>query len=271
MSLFGNAHAATTTFSGGGGGVFGNAQPQSSTNRGQLCVCNLFGHSQCSMHGLTGNYIPNTTPHGGFVGASPATQQPSAGGGLFGGGGGPPAHATGGLFGGGPPPVHPTGGLFGGGYPPGHPTSGSGVFGGGPPAHPTGSSFGAAPHQQPSGNTLFGGGFGGGYEEFPHPASKKTGKRYKLEDIIHPDDKHKYGKNQKFECTICMDIWDDPVEAKCGKGHVFCRACLDSEQINCCPMCRYPFRGGPKGDPLPEQNEFLWKLLREVRVRSFSS
>ena len=96
--------------------------------------------------------------------------------------------------------------------------------------------------------------------------------RYKLDDIIHPDDKDKYGiQRERSWCNICSEILDIPVEARCGKGHIFCLACLDNEQ--CCPMCRHPFGGGPKGELLPAKNLVLWRLLLllEVRVRSFSS
>ncbi|XP_043086064.1 E3 ubiquitin-protein ligase TRIM39-like [Puntigrus tetrazona] len=53
--------------------------------------------------------------------------------------------------------------------------------------------------------------------------------------------------NEELLCSICLDVFTDPVTAPC--GHNFCRTCLNkfwtNTQTCCCPSCKETFSGRP--------------------------
>eukprot|EP01084_Bolivina_argentea_P022486 41790_1 len=49
---------------------------------------------------------------------------------------------------------------------------------------------------------------------------------------------------EKYECSICLDIFEEPVQMGC-ENHVFCKKCITDlippeTEILKCPTCRYP-------------------------------
>ncbi|XP_073795613.1 bloodthirsty-related gene family, member 31 isoform X1 [Danio rerio] len=55
------------------------------------------------------------------------------------------------------------------------------------------------------------------------------------------------GLNEELQCSICLDVFTDPVTTPC--GHNFCRTCLDQYWTNthtcCCPICKEKFSKQP--------------------------
>ena len=56
------------------------------------------------------------------------------------------------------------------------------------------------------------------------------------------------GSEEQFQCSICLDVFTDPVTIQC--GHNFCMACIttywDSTDLLCqCPMCKMTFDKRP--------------------------
>nr|NP_001035464.1 bloodthirsty-related gene family, member 32 [Danio rerio]XP_021325749.1 E3 ubiquitin-protein ligase TRIM11 [Danio rerio]AAI15346.1 Zgc:136954 [Danio rerio] len=53
--------------------------------------------------------------------------------------------------------------------------------------------------------------------------------------------------NEELQCSICLDVFTDPVTTPC--GHNFCRTCLDQYWTNthtcCCPICKEKFSKQP--------------------------
>ncbi|XP_076014991.1 E3 ubiquitin-protein ligase TRIM39-like [Genypterus blacodes] len=66
-----------------------------------------------------------------------------------------------------------------------------------------------------------------------------------------------------FMCSICLDIFTDPVSTSC--GHNFCRTCITqhwNSNMQCvCPLCKKVFRKRPK----LEINRLLFEMAAEFR------
>ncbi|XP_056305494.1 bloodthirsty-related gene family, member 32 [Danio aesculapii] len=55
------------------------------------------------------------------------------------------------------------------------------------------------------------------------------------------------GLNEELQCSICLDVFTDPVTTPC--GHNFCRTCLNKcwtiTHTCCCPLCKEEFSKQP--------------------------
>uniref|UniRef100_A0A3Q2VSE4 Bloodthirsty-related gene family, member 30 n=1 Tax=Haplochromis burtoni TaxID=8153 RepID=A0A3Q2VSE4_HAPBU len=53
---------------------------------------------------------------------------------------------------------------------------------------------------------------------------------------------------QELTCSICLDLFTDPVSTPC--GHNFCQACIGgywaSSAVSTCPLCKHQFEGRPQ-------------------------
>uniref|UniRef100_A0A3P8X6T4 E3 ubiquitin/ISG15 ligase TRIM25-like n=1 Tax=Cynoglossus semilaevis TaxID=244447 RepID=A0A3P8X6T4_CYNSE len=71
---------------------------------------------------------------------------------------------------------------------------------------------------------------------------------------------------EKFCCSICLDLLNDPVTIPC--GHSYCKVCIeghwkteDEKYIYSCPQCRKTFRRRPD----LEKNIMLADLVEELK------
>ena len=47
--------------------------------------------------------------------------------------------------------------------------------------------------------------------------------------------------HELFTCTVCLDVAEDPVVVT-GCEHIFCRKCVEKEEMVKCPTCQEPFK-----------------------------
>lgn len=70
---------------------------------------------------------------------------------------------------------------------------------------------------------------------------------------------------ENFKCSICLDIFEAPLELLC--GHIFCseciKGCLDTGNICECPECRQRINYGEVRPP----NKKLLNLLRNFEIK----
>uniref|UniRef100_A0A3B4YA48 RING-type domain-containing protein n=1 Tax=Seriola lalandi dorsalis TaxID=1841481 RepID=A0A3B4YA48_SERLL len=71
---------------------------------------------------------------------------------------------------------------------------------------------------------------------------------------------------EKFCCSLCLDLLEDPVTIPC--GHSYCRKCITShwrteeeEDVYSCPQCRQTFQTRPA----LVKNTMLADLVKELK------
>uniref|UniRef100_A0A3B4UTL7 RING-type domain-containing protein n=1 Tax=Seriola dumerili TaxID=41447 RepID=A0A3B4UTL7_SERDU len=66
--------------------------------------------------------------------------------------------------------------------------------------------------------------------------------------------------DEHLTCSICMEMFEDPVTTDC--GHSFCKKCLDlcHEYAHLCPMCKKPL------SRIPDVNIVLRDIVQQQKV-----
>ena len=68
----------------------------------------------------------------------------------------------------------------------------------------------------------------------------------------------------QFICTICLDVSDDLVAVN-GCDHIFCRSCIDSNELKKCPTCQAGFKD-PKFEIIKSATTRVYYDLRMKRI-----
>uniref|UniRef100_A0A8C6TFB8 RING-type domain-containing protein n=1 Tax=Neogobius melanostomus TaxID=47308 RepID=A0A8C6TFB8_9GOBI len=68
---------------------------------------------------------------------------------------------------------------------------------------------------------------------------------------------------QQFQCSICLDVFTDPVTTPC--GHNFCKTCIEQHWANSvynCPYCKEAFTRRPE----LKVNIFISEMAQQFRT-----
>ena len=90
--------------------------------------------------------------------------------------------------------------------------------------------------------------------------------RLKIEDVVHPDFS---ALASDFECAICCNLFDDPVQLLCSNRHIFCTKCVRDGAFQSCPMCLDPLpKTGVKFVALhePAGNPHCHRMMMKLKV-----
>uniref|UniRef100_A0A673M5W8 RING-type domain-containing protein n=1 Tax=Sinocyclocheilus rhinocerous TaxID=307959 RepID=A0A673M5W8_9TELE len=68
-----------------------------------------------------------------------------------------------------------------------------------------------------------------------------------VSSALGPDGAYSGPLNEELQCSICLDVFNDPVTTPC--GHNFCKTCLNKCWTNTqscfCPLCKETFSRRP--------------------------
>ena len=91
--------------------------------------------------------------------------------------------------------------------------------------------------------------------------------RLKIEDVVHPDARD---MADDFECPICCNLFEEPVQLVCTGRHIFCAECVRAGAFQACPTCREPLPStGRKSVPLQEPqggNPAVLRMMIKLKV-----
>ncbi|CAK6983993.1 E3 ubiquitin-protein ligase TRIM39-like, partial [Scomber scombrus] len=77
----------------------------------------------------------------------------------------------------------------------------------------------------------------------------------------------------QFLCSICLDVFTDPVTTPC--GHNFCKNCINehwnSDDQYLCPMCKKVFNSRPELHINTFMSEMVSKFRQEAQQKASSS
>lgn len=84
---------------------------------------------------------------------------------------------------------------------------------------------------------------------------------FAIDEIVRPESE---ALAESLNCSICLRIVDDPVEATCGGRHFFCRGCV--AQCDRCPTCRGVFEPQRKFVSWRECNPNMLRMMDAIKV-----